>query len=226
MSNPVIQCQDLVKSYQDGKNVVNVLNHCQLTVMPGECIAIMGRSGAGKSTLLHCLGGLDDPSQGQVQICGAVMNQLRDKQRAKCRNQNLGFIYQFHHLLPEFNALENVAMPCLIAGNEPDKAKQRAMMLLTEVGLAERAHHKPSELSGGERQRVAIARALANSPKCVLADEPTGNLDMKTADTVFDMMMNLNQRCQTSLVIATHDINLAKKMDRIYHLDNGQLNLV
>lgn len=223
MNKVVLACRGIDKVYVDGHNRVPVLQQCQLTVEAGERIAIMGRSGAGKSTLLHCLGGLDTPSAGEVVVHNQVINRMRERQRARLRNRSLGFIYQFHHLLPEFTAVENVAMPLFIAKVEPQQALARAKSLLTQVGLADRIEHKPTELSGGERQRVAIARALANAPQCVLADEPTGNLDNQTADQVFEVMMQLNRQHQTSMVIATHDVQLARKMDRVYQLESGQL---
>lgn len=226
MNEAVITCQNLEKTYIDGKNQITVLQKINLTLMKGECIAIMGRSGAGKSTLLHCLGGLDEPTSGDVMINQESIHQTSEKKRSLLRNKYLGFIYQFHHLLPEFTALENVAMPNLIAKIPAEIAFNKARELLTEVGLGERLTHKPGELSGGERQRVAVARALANLPLCILADEPTGNLDNQTADQVFDALMVLNQRYQTSLIIATHDYSLAQRMDKIYRLEHGQLTLV
>lgn len=226
MNNDILVCKDLEKTYIDGKNSVSVLKKLNFTVLKGQRIAIMGRSGAGKSTLLHCLGGLDTPTSGEVFINQQSINHTTEVNRSTLRNRYLGFIYQFHHLLPEFTAVENVAMPNLIAGASMKDAYEKAKGLLIEVGLGERLTHKPGELSGGERQRVAVARALANAPLCILADEPTGNLDTHNADQVFSVLMELNQRHQTSLIIATHDLHLAQRMDKIYQLDHGQLTLI
>lgn len=223
MSDPILSCQNVSKSYNDGQLSVDVLRDVNFSVMAGELIAIVGPSGAGKSTLLHILGGLDTVNQGAVNIMGEDLSSMSEKKRCRIRNQHLGFVYQFHHLLPEFSALENIAMPLLIAGHSPRKAKQQALQMLDRVDLKGRAVHKPAQLSGGERQRVAIARGLVSTPKCLLADEPTGNLDQKTASHVYDIMLNLNKSMKTSLLIVTHDIPLANKMDRVLTLENGAL---
>ena len=223
--NIIISCQNLSKRFKEGKLDVEVLKDISLDIEEGEKIAIVGSSGSGKSTLLHILGGLDLPTSGHVQVMGKDIAKLTDKQRGDLRNHSLGFIYQFHHLLPEFTALENVAMPLLIRGLTVADASQQASEILEKVGLAERLKHKPGQLSGGERQRAAIARALVTKPNAVLADEPTGNLDHKTALQIFDLMQNLNQQMQTAFVIVTHDMQLAEKMDKIYHLVDGHLSL-
>ena len=220
---PVLSCQDLCKSYQQGDTKIDVLDHVSLQVQPGARIAIVGVSGAGKSTLLHLLGGLDKPVSGQVTIDGEDLSGLNVKALGQLRNRALGFVYQFHHLLPEFTALENVAMPLLIASTGRAQAYSKAADMLERVGLGKRLQHKPSELSGGERQRAAIARALVNSPKCVLADEPTGNLDTRTANRVYDLFLELNSELATSLVMVTHDETIASRMDQVWHLSDGQL---
>lgn len=225
MSENVVACRDLQKSYHDGTVAVEVLQGINLTVNRGDRIAIVGPSGSGKSTLLHLLGGLDRPTGGQIDVQGVNWQTVNEQQRCKLRNQYLGFVYQFHHLLPEFSALENVAMPLLIAGMPIKKAIAQAEAMLAQVGLAKRNQHKPSQLSGGERQRVAIARALVHQPHCVFADEPTGNLDHATAQKVFDIMLDLNAHLQTALVIVTHDRELAMRMDRVLTLQYGQLNV-
>lgn len=224
MNKPVIECQLLSKSFDDGVSQVDVLRSVDFTVNAGERIAIVGPSGSGKSTLLHLLGGLDKPSSGDVFLLGENISTMSESVRCKERNQHLGFIYQFHHLLPEFSALENVMMPLLIGGFDKADAKARATKSLTEVGLVKRLQHKPSQLSGGERQRVAIARALVTEPSCVLADEPTGNLDSETAETIFDLFLSINQSRQTAIVIVTHDRYLASRMQKTLTLKSGKLN--
>lgn len=223
MNNPIIQCHQLTKSYQDGKTSIDVLCGIDFSINQGDRISIVGPSGSGKSTLLHLLGGLDTPTQGRVCINGLDWQPMSEKQRCLTRSQHIGFVYQFHHLLPEFTALENVAMPLLLSGACVAEASKKASAMLGEVGLALRVSHKPSQLSGGERQRVAIARALIQSPQCIFADEPTGNLDQATAEIIFKLMLDLNAQLKTALVIVTHDIHLAKKMDRTVVLNKGSL---
>jgi len=220
--SPVIECRGLSKTFQDGELHVDVLNDINLTVYPGEQIAIVGASGAGKSTLLHLLGGLERPSKGEVLISGQNINELSERDRSALRNKSLGFVYQFHHLLPEFTLLENVCMPLLIRKTAPKIAIEKAKNLLEKVGLTHRINHKIGELSGGERQRTAIVRALITEPKCVLADEPTGNLDHRTAEQVYETMLELNQELSTSIIIVTHDHTLAKRMDRVLEMESGQ----
>ena len=223
-SNLVLACRDLHKTYLQGKVEVPVLFGINLDVHAGETLAIIGASGSGKSTLLHLLGGLDDITQGSVTLQGQDISELSQPTLGALRNAALGFVYQFHHLLTEFTALENVAMPLLIRRQNRDKAYEQARLILNDVGLAHRLNHTPAELSGGERQRTAVARALVTKPACVLADEPTGNLDRHTAQGVFDLMLSLNHKYQTSLVIVTHDPDLAAKTGRILHLVDGHLS--
>ncbi len=215
----------IAKNYDDvARNDLHVLDDINFSLEHGETAAIIGSSGSGKTTLLNILGGLDKPSSGLVMLNDVDVHKLSEKQRSAVRNRSLGFIYQFHHLLPEFTALENVAMPLLINGRPVNEAKQRAEKVLADVGLAQRTHHKPSELSGGERQRAAIARALIHQPECILADEPTGNLDRKNAEQAIDLIIDLNEKYETSLIIVTHDLKIAERMDTVYTLEDGVLN--
>ena len=223
MSDSVIRAEALGKTYSEGGLNTAVFSGLDFEVARGETVAILGASGAGKSTLLHLLGGLDTPSTGEVFVDGHRMSALSDAARGKLRNRALGFVYQFHHLLPEFTALENVMLPVLLAGSEVKEATARARALLEAVGLGPRLGHKPGELSGGERQRAAVARALVNRPACVLGDEPTGNLDEKTAAIVFDLMLELNREPRTRLVMVTHDRRLARRLDRVMELHEGKL---
>jgi lipoprotein-releasing system ATP-binding protein len=219
----VLRCCQLSKSYKQGEIETQVLDGLTLDVEKGELLAIVGSSGCGKSTFLHLAGALDLPSAGQVFINDVDIHQLTNKQRAQFRNQHIGFIYQFHHLMMEFSALENVAMPLMIRGDKPKKSIQAASEILEQVGLAHREHHRPSQLSGGERQRVAIARALVTKPSLILADEPTGNLDSDTAEQIYQLIRRLNKDIGTSFVVVTHDLILAKRMDRQVKLEKGIL---
>ena len=221
--NSVLECRQLGKTFGDGDVALHILQGVDFTIRSGERIAIMGASGSGKSTLLHLMGGLDEPSCGDISMAGKSLSSLSPVQLGRLRNRTLGFVYQFHHLLPEFTAHENVAMPLLVRGVRPVEAKQQAASLLDRVGLSGRLSHKPGEMSGGERQRAAIARALVTSPACVLADEPTGNLDRNNAEQAFDLMLELNRELGTSLLVATHDPLIAERMDRVVHLEDGRL---
>ncbi|MGL1959406.1 MAG: lipoprotein-releasing ABC transporter ATP-binding protein LolD [Colwellia sp.] len=219
----VLHCCQLSKSYQQGDIETKVLKNLNLTVNKGELLAVVGSSGCGKSTFLHLAGALDLPSSGEVFINDINIHQLSDKARAAFRNKHIGFIYQFHHLMMEFSAQENVAMPLMIRGDKPKEAMKSAKIMLDKVGLSHRSHHRPSELSGGERQRVAIARALVTKPSLILADEPTGNLDSDTAEQIYQLIRTLNATEQTSFVVVTHDLILAKRMDRQLTLEHGKL---
>src|SRR5690606_24912637 len=222
-SESVLRATGLAKTYAEGSLRTPVFDGLDIEVHAGETVAILGASGAGKSTLLHLLGGLDTPTAGEVYVAGQKMSALSDAARGKLRNRALGFVYQFHHLLPEFTALENVMLPVLLGGTQVPEAAARARELLESVGLGHRLGHKPGELSGGERQRTAVARALVNKPACVMGDEPTGNLDEKTAANVFGQMLELNRAHRTSLVLVTHDRSLARKLDRVMELHEGKL---
>lgn len=219
----VLSCTQLNKTFGEKSLFVPVLRGVDLALKKGECLAIMGTSGSGKSTLLHLLGGLDKPSSGSVMMAGQDVSQLNESELSRLRNKHMGFVYQFHHLLAEFSALENVAIPLLIGGASIAEANQRAFEMLQSVGLEHRVAHRFAELSGGERQRVAIARALVTKPQCVLADEPTGNLDKKTAEQIYELMLSLNQELDISLLLVTHDVQLASKMDRVLSLVDGLL---
>ena len=225
MSNSVLlQCDNLCKRYQEGNVQTDVLHNVSFTIQSGEMMAIVGSSGSGKSTLLHLLGGLDTPTSGDVIFNGQAMSGLFSAAKAELRNRELGFIYQFHHLLPDFTALENVAMPLLIGKKKTDEVQSRALEMLNAVGLGHRSNHRPSELSGGERQRVAIARALVNNPRLVMADEPTGNLDARNADSIFALLGELNQRQGTAFLVVTHDLQLARRMSRQLEMRDGHLS--
>ncbi|WP_312749371.1 lipoprotein-releasing ABC transporter ATP-binding protein LolD [Atlantibacter hermannii] len=225
MSNSVLlQCDNLCKRYQEGNVQTDVLHNVSFTIQSGEMMAIVGSSGSGKSTLLHLLGGLDTPTSGDVIFNGQAMSGLSSAAKAELRNRELGFIYQFHHLLPDFTALENVAMPLLIGKKKTDEVQSRALEMLNAVGLGHRSNHRPSELSGGERQRVAIARALVNNPRLVMADEPTGNLDARNADSIFALLGELNQRQGTAFLVVTHDLQLARRMSHQLEMRDGHLS--
>ena len=223
MNKSVLEVRGLTKAFREGGRTLEVLRGVELTVATKDRLAIIGASGSGKTTLLQLLGGLDQPTAGEVIVCGQSMGALNDSERGQLRNRKLGFVYQFHYLLPEFSALENVAMPLLIRGVGSTEATGKAEKLLVRIGLLERLHHRPSKLSGGERQRVAVARALITGPSVVLADEPTGNLDRPTGARLFDLMLELNSDLGTSLVVVTHDPALAARMDRILKLEDGLL---
>ena len=225
MSKVVLSCTNLGKRFTQGELDVSVLDAVNLSISEGDRVAIMGTSGSGKSTLLHLLGGLDRPTTGEVELLGQKLSDLREPEISRLRNEALGFIYQFHHLLGEFTLLENVAIPLLIGNVSVEEAESRASALLDQVGLKSRMKHKPGELSGGERQRAAIARALVTKPRCVLADEPTGNLDRKTADAVYELMLELNQAYEVSFLVVTHDPKLAARMDKQWYLEDGSLRL-
>ncbi len=223
MSNSILSCQKLAKSYSDGKSVIHVLRGVDLEVAPGEMVAVVGSSGSGKSTLLHLLGGLDKPTSGSVMLNSSDINAVPEDEKCRLRNHYLGFIYQFHHLLPEFSALENVGMPLLIRGEEPKHIVETASELLKQVGLQDRMEHRLGALSGGERQRVAIARALAANPSCILADEPTGNLDPQNAERVLELFFDLQKQRQTGVVIVTHDLSIAERANRMFRIADGAL---
>jgi lipoprotein-releasing system ATP-binding protein len=220
----LLKCTNLSKEYNDGENSIKVLKNINFSINKAEQVAIVGSSGSGKSTLLHLLGALDKPTSGQVSFEQQDIFTFSSNQQAQFRNQSLGFVYQFHHLLPEFSALENVAMPLLIAKKAIKQANELAMAMLDKVGLSHRYKHKPSELSGGERQRVAIARALVTQPKLILADEPTGNLDQKTGESIYQLLSDLREQMHTSFVVVTHDTQLAKRLDRSLNLIDGRLS--
>ena len=224
MSNIILACEAVCKNYYDGQLNVQVLDNLTLQVDKGRSIGIVGASGSGKSTLLHILGGLDKPTSGRVSLMGQDLSELSQKQLSRLRNRHLGFVYQFHHLLPEFSALENVMMPLLIGKRPKEQARERALLMLEKVGLKNRVQHRPGELSGGERQRAAIARALVTDPACLLADEPTGNLDRKNALNILDMMMELKQELGTALVVVTHDDEMAARFDRVLNMTDGALS--
>ena len=224
MNNPILEATNLSKTFADGKLYVEVLRNINLAIYSGEMVAVVGTSGEGKSTLLHLLGALDVPTTGYVQVCGQNITNLTPKEQGQLRNKYLGFIYQFHHLLPEFDCLENVCMPLLIRGVRPKVAMQKAESLLEKVGLTSRIKHRIGEISGGEKQRVAIARALITDPVCVLADEPTGNLDHTTAEKVYELILQLNKDLGTAFLIVTHDLSLAARMNRQLILKNSKIN--
>ncbi|MDX1754815.1 MAG: ATP-binding cassette domain-containing protein [Marinobacter sp.] len=220
---PVICCSGVTRTYKEGPSELTIFSDISLTVAAGETVAIVGSSGAGKTTLLNLLGGLDRPSSGHIEICGRDIHRMSEAGRARFRNRHLGFVYQFHHLLPEFSALENVMMPCTLGGMSPQSAAGKAQQLLARVGLEKRLEHKPGELSGGERQRVAIARALVNEPECVLMDEPTGNLDEQTGESVRRLIESLRDQLGIAFVMVTHDMKMANSLGRVLRLEQGRL---
>lgn len=220
---PVIDCREVTRTYSEGPEKLTIFSDISMQLQPGETVAIVGSSGVGKTTLLNLLGGLDRPSSGHISICGQDIHRLSEAGRAKFRSRNLGFVYQFHHLLPEFSALENVMMPCALAGQKTAEARRKAESLLGRVGLAERLQHKPGELSGGERQRVAIARALVNEPQCVLMDEPTGNLDEQTGEGIRVLIEDLRDQSGTAFIMVTHDMTMARSLGRVLRLEQGRL---
>lgn len=222
-SEKLLSAKNLCKTYEDGKMVTEVLRNVSFDIYTKSLLAIIGSSGSGKSTLLHLLGGLDKPTSGEIIFKSKHLNQLSEQQKAQLRNKEIGFVYQFHHLLPDFTALENIAMPLLIGGVSAGEAKKRALAMLEAVNLVKRANHRPSELSGGERQRVAIGRALINNPALVMADEPTGNLDKSTADSIFDLLVKLNREHGTAFLVVTHDLALANRLDNQLIMSDGQL---
>jgi len=224
MTEPVLEARNVARHFQQGPDTLEVLKGVNVSILAGERLSIVGASGSGKTTLLQVLGGLDRPSQGQVLVNGKDIHSLGEKERGELRNHAIGFVYQFHHLLPEFSALENVAMPLLVRRMKTSEAKDRAAEILKRVGLGERLTHRPHQLSGGERQRAAVARALVTQPKLVLADEPTGNLDGKNAEGVFELMLELNRERRTSLVLVTHDLRIAARMDRTLEIEDGSLH--
>jgi lipoprotein-releasing system ATP-binding protein len=224
--NLVIDCEKVTRTYREGPEELTIFSDISLQVAAGETVAIVGSSGAGKTTLLNLLGGLDKPSSGHIEICGEDIHRLSEAGRARFRSRNLGFVYQFHHLLPEFSALENVMMPCVLGKDSVRKAEQKARAMLESVGLSERLSHKPGELSGGERQRVAIARALVNEPGCVLMDEPTGNLDEQTGEGVRQLIESLRDRLGIAFVMVTHDRAMAESLGRVMRLEQGRLQQV
>lgn len=219
----VLSCEQLNKTYQEGEVKTSVLRDINFSMEASEYVAIVGRSGSGKTTLLHMLAGLDVPDSGKVKVCGQLISSLSDSERGHLRNQHMGFVYQFHHLLPEFSAIENVMMPMLIAKKGTAYAKQEALSLLKKMGLADRAHHRPAKLSGGERQRVAIARALVNKPDCILADEPTGNLDSQSSAIIHQLILDLNKEFGLSFLLVSHDEELASKFQKVYRMEDGSL---